>query len=899
MKKRMPHFRHSKIFQRTILFAALCAGIALFSATGFAQWSNQSPTAPQPQDNSTSSGAPAASQPMQLAHPSAPVNADAASDEQAQPKSRHHRAGRSVASQKGAAPPGWMVEHNEAVTEARNGDTHAAVVRLQKLHDQHPQDVGITRDYLAVLGWEGGHDQQVIDLYKSLKDPDQPGFVLLAVGHAYRGIKDPDAARLIYERGLTRNPKDESMAAGLIYSLSDAGYQDAAMKTADSNVQQYGNRAEVLIAAGDAADQYGQNDRALSYYETAYNISPNNPEAIRGIIRAKDRAADPEGAMRIADAHPGVFPKSEYRHIQGDVVAYLIRKGQVDATGESDRFNTTDRAIKMGNDLIAQWSKEGPDAKNDIIRVRLDQLIALRNRFRMQEVITNYNDLVNQGVTVPPYVLSSVADAYLYLHEPEKARDLYLQVLQSDPKNFDVRRQLFYAYAECDDYKNAFATIDDLQHDRPYWANLAGQGNPDFVKRQEETAQLVAGSGRQYAGMVRASENYILPLVNANPNAPQSHEALGNLYMAHGWPRQGLQQYQAAVSSNGGKYVSAEVGEAEAMLQLQQFPEATAKINDLAQRVPENSGVQRAQRDLDVHNMSEVRVSAGYAFRPMGSSQPVTGGEAYGIDTIYYTPPIGYNWRAFIGEFYSHQNEPNHEGSVGYNRATVGAEYRNGPWVAEISPTWNRFNGGDRIGGAGDASYSINDYWTVAGAAEIMSRDTPLRALNAGISSDEYAAHAVWRQNEGRELRFGGDVQPFSDGNTRTALNASYAENIITVPDFTTDALVDLGESQNTKDENRPYYNPSRDFMALVGPRFIQTLYQHYSTLWTHSLRLEPGVYWQQNFGTSAAFRARYEQRLQLNNTFDMGAGVNYSRQSYDGVPENDVSLSLDLTGRF
>ena len=79
----------------------------------------------------------------------------------------------------------------------------------------------------------------------------------------------------------------------------------------------------------------------------------------------------------------------------------------------------------------------------------------------------------------------------------------------------------------------------------------------------------------------------------------------------------------------------------------------------------------------------------------------------------------------------------------------------------------------------------------------------------------------------------------------------------------------------------------------------MQVLYQRYSTLYQQSFTITPGFYWEQHYGTDGTFRMRYEQDLFLNDVFQAGWAINFLRQDYDGVPENDVSMTFNLTERF
>jgi biofilm PGA synthesis protein PgaA len=493
--------------------------------------------------------------------------------------------------------------------------------------------------------------------------------------------------------------------------------------------------------------------------------------------------------------------------------------------------------------------------------------------------------------------LSSVGDAYLYLREPEMARDIYLEVLKSDPKNYNVRRQLFYAYIECDQYNKAYKVIDELAAEQPRYVKDIAK-NKMMLNSRFDSTRLTAGAARLYAGEVKEADKIITPVAMETLDQAESREALGNLYMAHSWPRKAREQYVIGTTLPPEGNIGNQIGVANTDLALQNFKAAETHANALYDRDPEHLGVRRLKRDLEIHNMAELRVKVDYAFDPM-SSMPVTGGEGYGIDTVLYSSPIDYNWRVYGGEYFAHQNEPNNEGSIGLSRTTVGAEYRGGPIIASLGPTISLYKGSQRYGVAGEVTGFINDNWTVAGSADSFSRYTPLRALNSGVRASFFNANAVWKQDESRSVRFGGMIMPFSDGNVRTGLSADYTEQLYVDPHFKFDGMVSAGESQNTADANRLYYNPGRDVIGLIGGRATHTLYQRYSTLYQHSLTVLPGFYWQERFGTDAAVRVRYEHRVRFNNRTEAGVGVNYLRQSYDGNPEDNVSLMFELVQRF
>jgi len=514
--------------------------------------------------------------------------------------------------------------------------------------------------------------------------------------------------------------------------------------------------------------------------------------------------------------------------------------------------------------------------------------------------VDDYNALVQDGVEIPPYALEAVGEAYLYLREPEIARDIFQKVLETTPNDFETRRLLAYAYLECDQYDEAYSAIDKLTDEQPKWVYLKGeperQPNPNRA-----TAELDSGELRAYGDLLQDADDRLTPLVQAAPYDARNRAAAGNLYLVRGLPRKAMEQYQIALAIQNGHDVASETGIAEANLDLQNFKEAEAETQNLMQRFPENLSVQRLSRAEEIHNMAEVDAHAGYNFAPTGSSATVNSPHGQGFDAgaELYSSPIDYNWRLFAGEDFAHEHEPAGEGIIDYSRTNAGVEYRKADVTASIAPTFNAYNGSERVGVDGQAKYTFNDMWTAGIAAELFSANTPLRALNAKVTADEYAVNALWRQSESRSLEMDAEVMPFSDGNLRTMQNAEYIERLYTNPNFKLDAEGNLALTQNSDNENRLYYNPSSDLLGLIGLRATQTLYHRYETLYEHSLLAMPGFYEQQHYGASAAWTVRYEQRVHYNDTLNAGAGVNYTHQDYDGSAEDAVSLTVDVVERF
>jgi tetratricopeptide (TPR) repeat protein len=137
-------------------------------------------------------------------------------------------------------------DEQKAVELARQQSYPEAINRFHDLYAQHSDDVTLTRDYLATLDWQGGNDEQVVALYKTLPPGEQPDYVLEATGHAYRNLKQYDKAEGIYEEGVQRYPDSVLFTEGYIRSLVDQKKYDLALAKTDQDLRVHGQRPAIV-----------------------------------------------------------------------------------------------------------------------------------------------------------------------------------------------------------------------------------------------------------------------------------------------------------------------------------------------------------------------------------------------------------------------------------------------------------------------------------------------------------------------------------------------------------------------------------------------------------------------------------------------------------------------------
>jgi len=120
---------------------------------------------------------------------------------------------------------------------------------LDRLHHANPDNQSVTRDMVAVLSWDG-RDKDAVSLYETLP-PAEPDYVLAAIGHSYRNLKQTDKALAVYHLGLQQSPTNVLFAEGEVRCLQDQDKLDDALAMTDADLAQNGSRPQITAAKKD------------------------------------------------------------------------------------------------------------------------------------------------------------------------------------------------------------------------------------------------------------------------------------------------------------------------------------------------------------------------------------------------------------------------------------------------------------------------------------------------------------------------------------------------------------------------------------------------------------------------------------------------------------------------
>lgn len=790
--------------------------------------------------------------------------------------------------------------YDQMVRDARVGHYTPALTVLRQVPPGQSTS-GQISDHLQIASW-AGFDAEVVQVYETRgRDRVLPVQALTATARAYRNLKRWDQATQVYNKALALEPDNADLQLGLALTQADAGKPDEAVIRAKALVAAKPDDPSRRLALGYALTRAGKPYDALFEYDQAFIRAGSKPEVAREYVVALQKARLPEPALRLARQRPGLLDPVTLRRLEGDLAAERVRLAELATRSEKERYVIADRALADYDQLLATWTPDAT-AHDDVIRWRIDRMGALKARARTADVISEYQTLQAEGVKIPTYALRWVAAAYLDQRQPEIATDLYRQVLSAADADAGNRLEdttaLYYSLLESDRAEEARKVAEDLAKSQRPRVELKGLpiGNPND---EWMDAQQLAAQAGTYSADLPHGEERLQALVSQAPGNVGLRLAQADLYLARQWPRRAESQLKETESMVP-RDMGLEVAQARTAMELQEWRQNAALVDDVVARYPDNRQVQRLAREREVHDMAELRVEA-YGGKANGGGSgdagAVSGSRDFGIQSTVYSPPINKDWRVFAGAGYATGDFA--EGTGHHRFQRVGLERRTRDMTLEAEVSNHDYGFGDKQGARLALARDINDHWQYGGSLEYLSAETPLRALNSDIKANSGSAFLRWRANESREWRLSVSPSHFSDGNNRVEALLTGREGVYSAPNLQVDAGLEVGTSHNSKSDDVPYFNPKSDFSVMPLVNVNHVLYHRYETAWSQQFQAGAGTYSQREHGTGAMALLGYGQRYAWNDVFEVGGLFSVINRPYDGDRETDLRLLVDLTFRF
>ena len=570
----------------------------------------------------------------------------------------------------------------------------------------------------------------------------------------------------------------------------------------------------------------------------------------------------------------------------GDRIALDIRYGIIDRNTLQGpaRFARLDQALAATDALAAEFlAGKAADAEDQ--RRLADRMSALFFRRRAQDAAVLYEAFLTRGLTVPVWARRDVAGGYLALRRPQNAVTLYRDVIAANPDDFEANLGLFYALVECEELDLATAHIDAFAARLPERRHRDGRYNGERL-----SSDVTSDQARIYSDRLQEAQARIEARITASPFNSEARQAAASLALARGWPRQGEQMLRRIEGSDPeNPAVKADL--AEVRLGLQDWSGAQASFDQAVALDPENSGVSRARQTFALHNSFEFYSEAGYG---QGQNNPFSGNRDWSLDSWLYSPPLAAEWRIFAHNYKSSADLDG--GITKWVRTGIGAEWRWLDWrvTGEVND-----GSGMKAGVSATARWKADDHWTFYGAAESVTNQIPLRAVQSDVRASRASAGADWQANESRKLSAGIAASNFSDGNHRSSVNAAWFERWYSSPRWMFETTLGGDASHNTLDTGASYFNPKNDHSLWLTAAVENLTWRNYERSFRQRLALTGGRYWQEYYPSGSIEAIEYGHRWELGRDLSLRYGIGRSFRPYDGTREARTFANMNMLWRF
>lgn len=630
-----------------------------------------------------------------------------------------------------------------------------------------------------------------------------------------------------------------------------------------------------LLAEAKSALRDGRSWDALRAYGEVLQADPGNAEARAGAADILDRNRGSHGAAALM----GV---PDWR--AADMAAARVRWGaEVRPEAVARRFEGTDRAIADLDALLAKLKADPATDAGLVRRIRLDRMVALRDRVRMREVIAEAEALAS----LPAYADQAYADALLYERKPEAALAAYDRVLAADPGNIQALYGRVFALVEQESLAEAFAASDAILKDQPRFRapkdGPATDPNPEHAYAAQLAAEVRLWGNRPAEGTAR-----LTPLAEGAPASSSFRRAMVGAYAARGWPRRAEAEAQVAANLDPDSLATGIVL-ADSALVRRRLGEAEERIEGLVALAPENRAVQRLEQELRAARGWQLTAELRPTWNDGGGG--FASGEGYDFGATLVSPEVAPSVRLLARLDLAEAAPP--EGRVTRNRVGGGVQLRTPDVEASLytARSWGTVPE-TAVGAA--VAVELDDQWTWAAQGEINSIELPMRALLADISGDSASTSLTWRRDEQLRVSAGVSWLGYSDGNDRIAVSGNAVQQLMARPHFDLTGRVDLYASWNSR-PGGPYFAPTSDFSASAGLLAQHVAWRRYQKSFVQALSADTGLYAQEGFGRNWIGVLRYEHRWRHDPWTEIVYGVSVDRRVYDGVAENGVALMVGL----
>ncbi len=806
-----------------------------------------------------------------------------------------------------AIPDPVTVSREQAVLQARDGNLDDAIADLRLLHAQHPTDVKIGSDLIVLLR-QAGHSAEIGLLADQGTLTSLAPYAYLPMASALRDLdRYDDALRLLEPVRGRIGPKAQILYATLCAESNRPQLALAVLKAIDSHptIPAHTKDIPAKLDANDYAQMayvyrlLQQPVTGLQMGERARALKADLPLAIQQSSYALSDIGAADAALHLAQQTPTLFPAESLYRLQVDATAQNLRN----AVSERFRLESSkriairnqplDAVIAEINHNLATIPKSSPQYR----RTLFDQVYALRVRERMLDSIQAYQALPAGPTQPPAYVRRAAADAFLATKQPRKALAIY-KVLMTEQHDAALYLADYYALIDSEDYDQAATVLAKISSITPAMRVSRAAGKKELPNWERLDVDQTLAMDAGYRNQLGDAQQRIQTL---SAHAPRNVTLLNNYATILRW--RGQPQAADHVTDLAVAYEpedgATQLTIANNARDLEQIPRWRRAIIPLRQRYPEDNSIEKNYLSLMDRDRPSISSDLGVG-RSAGGHQvtDVNGSSDLDWQTRLNTPWIRDHWRGFV-QLDARRSDLSTQ-SVQDNRVGVGAEWsserRNG-WLM-LSGQVSGSSGSDHGGISAGWSHWLNDQWQYSFAASSDAQETPLRALNAGVSAKDATLGLKWQQHESRSAYLSVGVMDLSDGNQRLSLGTGLTQRVQAGPYHITTVGAGIYAERNSQ-PGKVYFSPEQTLGESVFVQHDWVTWRNYEHSLTQRIKLSLGLNNQSGYSSAAVSDVLYQHLWQLSRTWKLNYGVTFGTPVYDGQRERRVAALLGFEGVF
>jgi len=711
-----------------------------------------------------------------------------------------------------------------------------------------------------ILDMDNGQADHLPQVIQFEMETLSPG-ILLELAWGYFKTGNYDNALRIYHFITAKWPDSCLAPIGSVYPLSMKNEFPAAHQALEKVLIKNCFIVDALFAKAFIYEKQRDFLAAIDVYEEILALKPKNVVAQKLRLRALSDLGSP--SIAYDDALLLENPEQPFIHsLAEDLAVNRLKWDQPDKAAEIQRKILHENPADM--------------------RTRYDYIATLRSKNRMQDVIDQFN-LIDQDVSsVPSYVTQAVADAYLYLEDPERALSFYqLTIEKGGTSPLPALMGLFYTFQELREWKKAEQTWEEIQlylekekQLDPWLRFEAFQARGWYLASQDKLkeAQAYFTSFMARAGMNSGNRN-----------------SLAYIYLWRGWPRRALEEFDIAQNLDNSTFDSSiQIGIATALNQLNHKVEARELSKKIYQKFPRDKDVIDLVETFHVEDMNEFRIEGKYI-------QESPGAEEFFVRSSL-TEPVTPTFKIFQEIVWQQISDKGLK--YDWNRAGLGCE-----WIVSPEMIWKQavtfdYQSADNFGYYTTLNWLPTDHLDITGGFNSFLLDIPIRARATGIEGENVSFDLRYKESDLRYYGFSLSQNHLSDGNRGSGITLYYDQNVFNLPDFKIRAGGELNYSANSK-QDVDYFSPLETYTFALTQAFHYIHYARHDKKIRSSIYTREGLFAQHGFSSYAIYGITYEQTIDISKTFAFLWNVGWDRKIYDGDSTHVISAFFGLRKNF